>query len=149
MNIRCSFCQMPYTLSRVEMLDALQEMDAGKLNHYDAHCPRCRRATRVERKRMEMFFPNWRDALKQFEAEMKAHPQQAAPLPKPEPAPLAQTESKPEPLGQRFDELSATPQGKPVPAKEKPAAKKSTAKTASTAKAKAPAKSSAKGKKKK
>ena len=131
MNIRCSFCQMPYTLSRVEMLDALQEMDAGKLNHYDAHCPRCRRATRVERKRMEIFFPNWRDALKQFEAEMKAHPQQAAPLPKSESVPVAQTESK------------------PVPAKEKPAAKTSTAKTASAAKAKAPAKSSAKGKKKK
>src|SRR5262245_10474476 len=68
MNIKCSFCQTPYTLSRVEMLDALQEMEARKLNHYDAHCPRCRRATRVERKRMEMFFPNWRDALKQFEA---------------------------------------------------------------------------------
>lgn len=97
MNIKCSFCQMPYTLSRVEMLDALQEMEAGKLNHYDAHCPRCRRATRVERKRLEIFFPNWRDALKQFEADMTARPQQEAPLPKPEVDPVAQTESKPEP----------------------------------------------------
>ena len=108
MNIKCSFCQMPYTLSRVEMLDALQEMDAGKLNHYDAHCPRCRRATPVERRRMEMFFPNWRDALKEFELEMKAHPQHEAPLPAPEPAAAPEAESTPE----------------PAPAKTKPAAAK-------------------------
>jgi hypothetical protein len=99
MNIKCSFCQTPYTLSRVEMLDALQEMDAGKLNHYDAHCPRCRRATRVERKRIEMFFPNWREALKQFEADVKAHPQHEAPplarKPEAESAPV--TESTPPP----------------------------------------------------
>jgi len=127
MNIKCSFCQMPYTLSRVEMLDALQEMEAGKLNHYDAHCPRCRRATPVQRQRMQLFFPNWRDALKQFEAEMTAHPQQEAPLPKPEVDSVAQTESKPE----------------PSPAKEKPAPKKETAKKAKPAaspKAKAQAK---------
>lgn len=98
MNIKCSFCQTPYTLSRVEMLDALQEMDAGKLTHYDAHCPRCRRATPVQRKRMEMFFPNWRDALKQFEADMKAHPQQEALLSKPESVTDSQAESGPEPV---------------------------------------------------
>ena len=98
MNIKCSFCQTPYTLSRVEMLDALQEMEAGKLNHHDAHCPRCRRATRVERKRMELFFPNWRDALKQFEADMKAHPQQdaTASAAAPEAAPVKQAVSSPE-----------------------------------------------------
>lgn len=97
MNIKCSFCQTPYTLSRVQMLDALQEMDAHKLTHYDAHCPRCRRATRIERKRMEAFFPNWREALKQFEAEMQAHPQNEAPLPAPEPAPVSPAESNPQP----------------------------------------------------
>ena len=74
MNIRCSFCQTPYTLSRVQMLDALQEVDSKKLTHYDAHCPRCRRATQIPRQRLEMAMPNWRDELKQFEAEMKEHP---------------------------------------------------------------------------
>ncbi len=130
MNIKCSFCQMPYALSRVEMLDALQEMDAHKLSHYDAHCPRCRRATPVQRTRMEIFFPNWRDALKQFEAEMKAHPQPEAPLPKSMAESTSSTESKPA----------------AEPAREKPAPK---AKPAAKPKAKAPAKtSSAKGKKK-
>jgi len=97
MNIRCAFCQTPYTLSRVEMLDALQEMDSKKLTHYDAHCPRCRRATQIPRQRLEMAMPNWRDELKEFEAEMKEHPQQAAPAPESttEPASVAEKESTP------------------------------------------------------
>ncbi len=135
MNIKCSFCQTPYTLSRMEMLDALQEMDAQKLTHYDAHCPRCRRATRIERKRMELFFPNWRDALKQFEAEMKAHPQHEAPLPPREavstPSALPAAVQPP-----ARAKSAATPSlkketAKPAvqkPAKQKPAGKKAPAK---------------------
>lgn len=122
MNIKCSFCQTPYTLSRVQMLDALQEMDAHKLTHYDAHCPRCRRATRVERKRMEMFFPNWREALKQFEAEMKAHPQHEAPLPQHEAASVAPAESKP--AAELVKEKPAVKAKAPAKSKAKPAAKK-------------------------
>src|SRR5215216_691501 len=96
MNIRCSFCQTPYTLSRVAMLDALQEVDAGKLSHYDAHCPRCRRATPIPRQRLEMAMPNWREELKQFEKEMKQNPQQEAPLPKAESTPVEEAVSTPE-----------------------------------------------------
>jgi hypothetical protein len=124
MNIKCSFCQMPYTLSRVEMLDALQEMDAKKLSHYDAHCPRCRRATPVERRRMELFFPNWRDALKEFEADMKAHPQHEAPLPTAAAESIPQAESEP-----------AQAAAKEKPARERPARQRSAAqKPASKAK---------------
>src|SRR6185503_15191925 len=96
MNLRCSFCQTPYTLSRIEMIDALQEMDAQNLNHYDAHCPRCRRATALPRQRLEMAMPNWKDELKKLEAEMKENPQQAASTLVPEAAPVKQTESQPE-----------------------------------------------------
>ena len=85
MNIRCAFCQTPYTLSRVDMLDALQEMDSKNLTHYDAHCPRCRRATQIPRQRMDMAMPKWRDELKEFEAEMRKNPQQEAPAPEPAP----------------------------------------------------------------
>ena len=104
MNIRCSFCQTPYTLSRVAMLDALQEVDSKKLTHYDAHCPRCRRATQIPRQKLEMAMPNWRDELKEFEKEMKQNPQQeapspkseeeAAPAPEPEPAPAKKTTAR-------------------------------------------------------
>lgn len=135
LNIRCAFCQTPYTLSRVIMLDALQEVDAQKLTHYDAQCPRCRRATRIPRQRLEMAMPNWRNELKEFEAEMKEHPQQEAPMPAPEGA--------------------AVPEPEPAPAPKKPAARakaaeKTTAKKAPAAKASTkakPAATSSKGKK--
>jgi hypothetical protein len=101
MNIRCAFCQTPYTLSRVAMLDALQEVDSKNLTHYDAHCPRCRRATRIPRQRLEMAMPNWREELKEFEKEMKAHPQQEAPLPEPEASPVTETTPTPKQSAQK------------------------------------------------
>ena len=133
MNIRCAFCQTPYTLSRVAMLDALQEMDAGNLTHYDAHCPRCKRATPIPRQRLEMAMPKWRDELKKFEAELKAHPQQAAPASdavaagesKSQPAPEPKTSTKPKPatkkdMGRRPAARSEL--GNKAPAKNTPAA---------------------------
>lgn len=117
MNLRCSFCQTPFTLGRLEKLDALQEMYARNLTHYDAHCPRCRKATPVLRQKLEMTMPNWREALKELEAEMKANPQPEAPLPAP------QAESAPEPEHKSGHRTRA---GKAVqaPAKDKPAEKK-------------------------
>jgi len=100
MNIRCGFCQTPYTLSRIEMLDALQEMDSQKLSHYDAHCPRCKRATPIQRARLEMMMPKWRDELKKLEVELKENPQIAAPtsVSSPEAEPVKQAETSPEPV---------------------------------------------------
>jgi hypothetical protein len=117
MNIRCAFCQTPYTLSRVAMLDALQEVDAQKLSHYDAHCPRCRRATRIPRQRLEMAMPNWREELKQFEKEMKEHPQQEAPLPEAESTPVAEAAAAPEPAPKK---AAAKSKPKATPAESKP-----------------------------
>ena len=111
MNIRCSFCQTPYTLSRVALLDALQEVDSKNLTHYDAHCPRCRRATQIPRQKLEMAMPNWRDELKQFEKEMKQHPQQEAPAPKSE------------------EEAAPAPEPEPAPAKKTTARKATTKKS--------------------
>ena len=84
MNIRCSFCQTPYTLSRVALLDALQEVDSKNLTHYDAHCPRCRRVTQIPRQKLELAFPNWKEALTEAVSDASAVP--AAP---PEPGPKA------------------------------------------------------------
>jgi hypothetical protein len=132
MNIRCAFCQTPYTLSRVEMLDALQEMDSKKLTHYDAHCPRCRRATQIPRQRLEMAMPNWREELKQFEKEMKEHPQQEAPLPQAESTPVAEAVAAPEPAPKK---AAAKPKPKATPAETKPkAASRQTTPSADTKK---------------
>ena len=132
LNIRCAFCQTPYTLSRVTMLDALQEVDAQKLSHYDAHCPRCRRATRIPRQRLEMAMPNWRNELKEFEAEMKEHPQQEAPLPTPEGTTVAETE--PEPKAAKEKPAAKAKAEKPAPKAKAPAAKSTAKKPASTRK---------------
>jgi hypothetical protein len=93
MNIRCSFCQTPYAISRAEKIAALQYMYAENLTHYDAHCPRCRRATPVLREKLEQTLPDWRDALHELEQQAEAAPAAAAP----EPDSTAQAESTPEP----------------------------------------------------
>lgn len=125
MNIRCSFCQTPYTLSRVAMLDALQEVDSQNLTHYDAHCPRCRRATRIPRQRLEMAMPNWREELKQFEKEMKEHPQQEAPLPAAESTPVAEAAAAPEPAPKKGS-TKAKPAATPAESKPKTASRQTT-----------------------
>jgi hypothetical protein len=110
MNLRCAFCQTPFSIGRNETLAALQHMYAENLTHYDAHCPRCRRATPVLRQKLEMTMPNWREELKALEAELAAYPQQAAaPLSgKPEAAPAAETESEPEPVPAKAQTKGAT-----------------------------------------
>ena len=100
MNLRCAFCQTPFTLSRTEKLIALQHMETEKLSHYDAHCPRCRKATPVERQKMEATFPNWRDALHELEQQTEAVtdvPQGTpASAPKAEPVSAPKADAKPE-----------------------------------------------------
>jgi hypothetical protein len=126
MNIRCSFCQTPYTLSRVAMLDALQEVDANNLSHYDAHCPRCRRATPIPRQKLEMAMPNWREELKQFEKEMKEHPQQEAPLPPAESTPVAEAAAAPEPAPAEKGASKPKPTAKVAESKPKAATRQTT-----------------------
>jgi hypothetical protein len=127
MNLRCSFCQTPYTLSRVAMLDALQEVDAGNLSHYDAHCPKCRRANPIPRQKLEMAMPKWRDELKQFEKEMKQNPQQEAPLPTAVSVTGAQAAATPEPAAAKKGSSKPKQTGRPtVEGSPKPAARQTT-----------------------
>jgi hypothetical protein len=69
MNLRCTYCQTPFSVGRMEKLAALQRMGAENLHHYDAFCPRCRRANSVSRERLEQFTPGWQEGLKTLEAE--------------------------------------------------------------------------------
>jgi len=144
MNLRCAFCQTPYTLGRTEKLIALQQMETEKLSHYDAHCPRCRRANSISRQRMELFLPNWQEAIKQLPAAPAMSMQSSMSAP-------ASAARKTEPVS-RAQKANAKPAVKPAAKKlavKKPTApaKKTTAKAkpASASKAK---KAPAKGKKK-
>ena len=134
MNLRCIYCQTPFTLSRSEMLGAIVTMNEKNQSHYDAHCPRCRRANSISRQRMELFFPNWKEAAKHQDAVIE----DAAPPP----AVSASVSSETVPL----------PKEKKAPAAKKAAVKKAPAKAATAKKTTASKtvekKAPAKGKKK-
>lgn len=132
MNLRCIYCQTPFTLARTEMLGAIVTMNEKGQNHYDAHCPRCRRANSISRQRMELFFPNWQDAAKQAAA---------APV-KPPPMPASaslKTEPRPKAMKPAVTKKATTKTAKAPAAKKsttarkakinKPAAKKAPVKT--------------------
>jgi predicted nucleic acid-binding Zn-ribbon protein len=96
MELRCTYCQTMFSISRDEMLAGLEHMEEHKQSYYDAHCPNCRRANRVERARMERFFPDWKKTLRTMakessQAEATAEktvataPVKAADAPKPRP----------------------------------------------------------------
>lgn len=138
MNLRCLYCQTPFTLSRAEMLTAITIMNEKNLNHYDAHCPRCRRANSISRQRMELFFPNWREAAKQ----MASAPASSPPVP-------ASASMKTEPLSKAVkksdlktstSKTTAAEKAKPSGSKRKRASKPATAKKTTASSKSAPAK---------
>jgi phage FluMu protein Com len=80
-----------FALSRDTILAALEQMEVEGLHHYDAHCPRCRRANSMSRDRLEKTYPGWREALKEMQKQAaKAEKEQAAAEKKP-----AEAEAKP------------------------------------------------------
>ncbi len=132
MNLRCIYCQTPFTLSRSEMLGAIITMNEKNQSHYDAHCPRCRRANSISRQRMELFFPNWKEAAKQ-QASM---PDETPPPPAPVPASVSSETVTPPKEKKAAAVKKAVARKSPAKA---PAAKKTTASKTTVTK-KAPAK---------
>jgi hypothetical protein len=144
MNLRCLYCQTPFTLSRIEMLNAIVTMNEKHMSHYDAHCPRCRRANSISRQRMELFFPNWREAAKQMESAPASPPvlAPASAAVKTEPLPKAVKEAV---LKAAAAQSGAAATAKPAAPKRQRAGKTSdTKKTAAKPKRKTPAKPAAK-----
>jgi phage FluMu protein Com len=94
MNLRCMYCQTMFALSREGMIAALQMMEAEGLTHYDAHCPKCRRANRVERKKLELANPNWQETLKEMAKEAAKAEKEQAKAEKAEPPKKATAKAK-------------------------------------------------------
>jgi len=69
MNLRCMYCQTMFGISRENMLVALQTMEAENLDYFEFHCPKCRRANRIERSKLERANPNWQETLKTMAKE--------------------------------------------------------------------------------
>jgi hypothetical protein len=57
MQLRCPYCQTMFALTRETVEAAYAQMVKEGLHHYDAHCPRCRRAVFVTREQFERFNP--------------------------------------------------------------------------------------------
>lgn len=138
LNLRCLYCQTPFTVGRAEMLTALITMDEKHQNHYDAHCPRCRRANSISRQRMELFFPNWREAAKNLPAVPADDVATSTDL-KTEPLPKSvKSAAGKSPAKKTVASKKAPAEKKPAatkkPAEKKPAAKKPAASKTSTTK---------------
>jgi hypothetical protein len=54
MQLKCSFCSMPFALSKEQIADAIEIFKADGHAHYDAHCPKCRRSTKLAKKAFEL-----------------------------------------------------------------------------------------------
>ena len=131
MNLRCIYCQTPFTLGRAEMLSAIVNMNDKNQNHYDAHCPRCRRANSISRQRMELFYPGWQEAAKQQASAPEATTPASAML-KTEPIPQAKKaqagKAAAQPAAKKTPAAAAKKPAAKKAASEKPAAKKDSAK---------------------
>jgi hypothetical protein len=85
-----------FAISREDMLAGLEHMEENKQVYYDAHCPKCRRANRVERARMERFFPDWKKAIKTME-KASVEAEKVVEKPAAKPKAIAKVEKKPAP----------------------------------------------------
>ena len=83
MNLRCMYCQTMFGISRENMLIGLQAMEEDKLDYFEFHCPKCRRANRVERKKLELANPNWQGTVKALAKEAAKAEKEAAKEEKP------------------------------------------------------------------
>ena len=132
MQLRCTYCQTMFAISRDDMLAALEHMEENKLIYHDAHCPKCRRANRVERLRMERFFPDWKKAIrsmaKEAEAAGAAVPaEKAAAKAAPKPAPVKASSTSGKVAGKVTKPAAkGAPQKAAPPAGKKPTAGKRT-----------------------
>ncbi len=123
MQIRCSYCQTMFPISREETLAALETMAEENLKYYDAHCPNCRRANRVERFKLEASYPGWQNDLnvmaKQAEKDEKAA---ALPVKQEEELPV-KTEAKSKTSLAKEPVKKKTPAKQPAAPNKKPAGK--------------------------
>ena len=117
MQLRCSYCQTMFPISHEETLAAIEHMVDNNLKYYDAHCPNCRRANRVERFKLEASYPGWQAAIKTMVKEAdKAEAKEAT---------AAETATK-----------AASPKAKVPAAKKAPVAKAKVSVTTTKAKKK-------------
>ena len=54
MQIKCSFCTFPFSLTNEQVAEAVEIFKKDAHAHFDAHCPKCRRSTKISIKTFEV-----------------------------------------------------------------------------------------------
>jgi hypothetical protein len=86
-----------FAIGREETLSALESMEENNLKYYDAHCPKCRRANRVERFRLEFSYPGWKADLQAMASRAEASSPGPAGIGEPLPTPPSVAPAPPSP----------------------------------------------------
>jgi len=73
MQLKCSFCSTPFALSNDQVAEAIEILKKDPHGHYDAHCPKCRRANKLPRKMFAMH-PAYRRMLESSEPAREDQP---------------------------------------------------------------------------
>ena len=60
MQLRCYQCGWSFGISKDETVAALEALKASGGSHYDAHCPRCKRANKVSVEQLQRSMPRTR-----------------------------------------------------------------------------------------
>jgi hypothetical protein len=112
MQLKCTYCSTPFALSNDQVAAAIEILKKDPHGHYDAHCPRCRRANKLPRKMFERF-PQYRRMLEGLE------PVPAPAAAPPEPVPAEEKPKKKAPAKPASGETAK----KPAARKKQPAVK--------------------------
>ena len=59
MQIRCYSCNIPITISRQNVNQALNIVHEDDLVYFDFRCPKCRKANRVSKEQLLHSSPGW------------------------------------------------------------------------------------------
>ncbi len=54
MQLKCAYCTMPFSLTNEQVNQAIEIFKKDSHAHYDAHCPKCRRSTKLAKKVFEI-----------------------------------------------------------------------------------------------
>ena len=61
MQLQCSYCGKMFVLNKEAALAGLYTIQTEGMQHYDANCAYCQRATRIPSERMLQSYPNWEE----------------------------------------------------------------------------------------
>ncbi len=77
MQIRCYACHMPFSLNKATVHGALDQVYTEDLSHFNAVCPRCRKANRISKQQLQRAAPDWIPPEQRIEPAAPAEAEEA------------------------------------------------------------------------